>query len=109
MFFMISKVFSSIIDKLGFFVDNRSRDIILESSGMGLQFFLVFDIFEEDFRFQGVEVLDFQGVEDLDFQVLTEISFISDLGIEGNINRLLLWIIEVKQENLSKKVIIGKF
>lgn len=33
---MISKVFSSIIDKLGFFVDNRSRDIILESSGMGL-------------------------------------------------------------------------
>lgn len=76
---------------------------------MGLQFFLVFDIFEEDFRFQGVEVLDFQGVEDLDFQVLMEISFISDLGIEGNINRLLLWIIEVKQENLSKKVIIGKF
>lgn len=106
---MISKVFSSIIDKLGFFVDNRLRDIILESSGMGSQFFLVFDIFEEDFRFQGVEVLDFQGVEDLDFQVLMEISFISDLGIEGNINRLLLWIIEVKQENLSKKVIIGKF
>lgn len=106
---MISKVFSSIIDKLGFFVDNRLRDIILESSGMGSQFFLVFDIFEEDFRFQGVEVLDFQGVEDLDFQVLMEISFISDLGIEGNINRLLLRIIEVKQENLSKKVIIGKF